>query len=1254
MITLLRKHIIGLGLLFFVSPVFGQQVKPKKYPSLLWEISGKGLKRSSYLIGTMHVSNKLAFNLPDSFYLALRSVDIVALENNPESWQEDMSRYELGMESEGSADIVSLPAQYLTENAIRFFRYYGKLQRGLSSNPSALNNLLYRNYGEGSGDFEEDTYLDMYIFQCGKKWGKRIAGVESYGESMRLMMEAYRDASRDKKKKDRSYSDFNGNFSNDKLQEAYRTGNLDLLDSINRYNSSSDAFDEKFIYRRNEIQTHSIDSIIRTGSSLFVGVGAAHLPGPRGVIELLRSRGYTLRPVIMGERASRQKEQVDKIRVPVVFHKETADDSVFSVDVPGKLYKLSEDAALKQQQYADLANGSYYMVTRLMTNAWMWDQQENIVLQKVDSLLYEHIPGKIISRITIRRNGYSGFDIVNRTRRGDLQRYNIFVTPFEVIMFKMSGTGDYVRLGNEAERFFSSIRLKEYRSNGSSWEKFAPSFGGFTVFMPHQPYVGNDGSWIFDARETPGNNFFRVIRTDINNFQFIEEDSFDLGLLNESFRSSSFIRSQEERKPSSYQGYPSLDGKYTDKFGNRYFTRFVLQGTHYYTLIAKASSENESVHRFLNSFEIVPFDYGNSRTYTDTTMYFSVTAPVSADTSKIKLNMPRNYYMTWTADDSKEELTEKEKLQNGFERSRIIHQDSSGEQISVLFFQKDIYFDRLDSTASAGSRSFKPFDSTMVLVRERALGERFGYQVQERIFSDTNSSRRLWTQTWYRSSSGTGYKLVAMTDSLSKPSAFLTRFFESFRPSAPVEDLAGKSGASLFFQDMNSADSSLRKRALQNIHQVKLDSSDLPAIEKAMSTLGWKEKKYLDNKVAFIDQLGEINTKASAHLLERIFHEAGDTLRLQYAALENLLQHRSKYAYEKFRNILINDPPVIEQMDTWFPTTSDWTGSVDAFDNGSFLDELFDSLELTRTILPELLPLLNLKDYEAPIMKLLEEMLKARLVSGKDYQDYFSKFYLEAKQELKKQSIAEKKKAIEWAENENKGEGTELTREEKDLGNDLLSRYAALLLPFEDEKQGVRSLIGQLLGSNDKRLVLNTVLLLLKNGKPVSDSLLLTLAATDEFRFELYRELYDLSIAEHFPPKERDQVNLARSALLFQRSYDRPDTINYIGKRALISGKQEGFLFFFKYKMRLADLNWKFATAGIISSDTTQFNTDIIGETEWPAKTNRLTDLGSVRFKEDQPLDAQLEMIIQKWLIGQRKSGKEFYVTEEDDSNEED
>jgi uncharacterized protein YbaP (TraB family) len=182
----------------------------KKYPSLFWEITGNGLSRPSYLFGTMHVSSKMVFHLPDSFYLGIKNVDVVALETNPESWQEDLVKYDIDGNSYGRQrypwnNFRQIPDDYLNIRTLQFNKYEKQIEAALYSRPSTINNLLYRNYSDYSSDFEENTYLDMYIYQVGKKMGKRVAGVEKYDESMKLMMEAYHDAAKDKNHKQRSY-----------------------------------------------------------------------------------------------------------------------------------------------------------------------------------------------------------------------------------------------------------------------------------------------------------------------------------------------------------------------------------------------------------------------------------------------------------------------------------------------------------------------------------------------------------------------------------------------------------------------------------------------------------------------------------------------------------------------------------------------------------------------------------------------------------------------------------------------------------------------------------------------------------------------------------------------------------------------------------------------------------------------------------------------------------------------------------------
>src|SRR6185295_8544417 len=306
----------------------------------------------------------------------------------------------------------------------------------------------------------------------------------------------------------------------------------------------------------------------------------------------------------------------------------SADDGLFKVDIPGKFYKFGDDASLDQRQYADMANGSYYMVTRVMTNAWMWGHTIDDVYKTIDSLLYENVPGKIITKANIVRNGYRGFAITNKTRRGDVQRYNIFVTPFEIIFFKMSGTGDYVKNGDEADRFFNSIQFKEYKPSidpaASSWKKYSPSYGGFSAELPHDPFIGNDGSWIFDAEDKAANAQYRIIRTDIHNYSFVEEDTFDLSLMDESFAASEFIDTQVSRKQITYKGYPALECRYLGNDKSVYLTRFIIQGPHYYTLVAHGKQVTPRMQNFLNSFEFKPFSYPDARERRDTSLYFTV------------------------------------------------------------------------------------------------------------------------------------------------------------------------------------------------------------------------------------------------------------------------------------------------------------------------------------------------------------------------------------------------------------------------------------------------------------------------------------------------------------------------------------------------------------------------------------------------------------------------------------------------------
>ncbi|MET0465094.1 MAG: TraB/GumN family protein [Chitinophagaceae bacterium] len=1237
-------------LLLCTLPILAEaqiKTRTRNYPSLLWEISGNGLKSPSYLFGTMHVSSKLAFHLADSFYIGIRNADVVALETNPESWQEDMSRYELdnGYGSyRGKYAAALVPSDYLRMRTLRFGKYDDKIERALHSNPSTINNLLYRSYGNASSDFEEDTYLDMYIYQCGKKWGKKVAGVERYGESMRLMAEAYRDAAKDKGRRERSF-DQDENFSSGKLQEAYRSGNLDWLDSINKFNSFSRAFDEKFLYKRNEIQAGSIDSILKSGQSLFVGVGAAHLPGGRGVIEMLREKGYKLRPVKMGARDSQHKGQVEKIRVPVRFTTQTADDGFFKVDIPGKFYQLGEDPAIDQRQYADMANGAYYMVSRIITSAWMWGQSADRVQRVVDSMLYENIPGKIISKTTVVRNGYPGIDIINKTRRGDIQRYNIFITPSEILIFKISGTGDYVTQGTEAQRFFSSIQFKERQlaAGATGWKKYSPAYGGFTVDMPHEPFTGNNGNWIFDAEEKSSNTQYRVLRTDIHNYRFVEEDTFDLGLMEESFAASEFIDKQLSRQHTTVNGYPALDLKYKDKQGATYLVRFLIQGTRYYTLIAHGQQELPVMKNFINSFAPKPLIYPQPVLRTDTSLFFQVKTPVFPDSQKEKIDLPSTGLYNYSTDDDRDELA------SGIFRTNSIGNDTTGEKVFVSFFRSPRYAYLEDSAVLEKEQLFG--DSSWIVRKKTVTTLPNKMKTWEVILSDSGSSRLLWEKTFYKD--GIGFSIMTQGDTLTAPSSFVKSFFDTFTPADTLQgsDMFVKK-SDLFFEDFLSKDSVAHRRAVKGVYSVKLDSSDIGGLKKVIGSIGWTEKDYLGLKKQLIRKLSTMQDPAATNYLKELYQAAGDTLELQYAILGSMMGQQTSYSYKTFRDIVMGEPPVLSLND-------DRTGNSAYRYTGAgseirLVEGLGDSLKLARTILPDILPLINLDDYKYPMMTLLSQMIDSGWIKPDDYKPYYQRFLLEAKQEWKRQVISEKQKAIDKAK-EAQDDALIMSPyysdsdDERESGNDNLNLYANLLMPYWDKDKQVPALLNQLLASSDKKLKYSMLISLIRMKKAYPDTLINYFAGLDEYRYSLYEDLEELGKSKLFPVAANNQLALSRGKLLADNSR-KPDSLVFVEKlKANVKGR-EGWVYFFKYKLRKDDTRWGIASVGLIPLDSTKFEWEVSpGKESYDEDLDEyeseydFTGFSETKLKEDEPEIAQFLKELKKMLYSKRKSAKEFY-----------
>ncbi len=292
----------------FITVFITLTLQGQEKNSLHWEISGNGLTKKSYLYGTMHVNEKISYHLSDAFYANLLSAEMIANESDPETW---IDVYKLVKENNSSDSSRKFYSQFylnpVDKGTINTLFYY---------NSNALFSTILSGSNEETADFEENTVLDTFIYQTGRKYKKKTVGLEDAKESILSLLKTKDHKDTDKEAetnriialkallKDRNM--------NSVMNDYYREKNITLLDSLYKL-SYPKHFHDALIVKRNEIMAKSIDSLVKKGS-LFAAVGAAHLAGKGGIIQLLRTKGYTVTPVfdVLTQKGISQKKTIEE------------------------------------------------------------------------------------------------------------------------------------------------------------------------------------------------------------------------------------------------------------------------------------------------------------------------------------------------------------------------------------------------------------------------------------------------------------------------------------------------------------------------------------------------------------------------------------------------------------------------------------------------------------------------------------------------------------------------------------------------------------------------------------------------------------------------------------------------------------------------------------------------------------------------------------------------------------------------------
>lgn len=260
--------------------------------SLLWKIEGKNLKKPSYLFGTIHVIPQKDYFEPKGMMESLEKSDLFVgelnLTDSSAIGMEMMTN--MAMKNDTTLEMLLSPKEYKKLDSF----FVSKMGMGLelfkSFKPILLSTMLLP---LTSG--EEVTSYEMELLKKANQKGIPMAGLESVSEQMSFIDKLPYTYQAKELMKVMDGDNKDDDFA--VLIEAYKSQNIEILaEEIKKQTQSSLAMEGILLNDRNKNWISKIEDLINK-QSCFFAVGAGHLGGKEGVINLLKQKGYKLSPI---------------------------------------------------------------------------------------------------------------------------------------------------------------------------------------------------------------------------------------------------------------------------------------------------------------------------------------------------------------------------------------------------------------------------------------------------------------------------------------------------------------------------------------------------------------------------------------------------------------------------------------------------------------------------------------------------------------------------------------------------------------------------------------------------------------------------------------------------------------------------------------------------------------------------------------------------------------------------------------------
>lgn len=260
--------------------------------ALLWEVSGRGLAKPSYLFGTIHLICPVDFSLSDSLKTALSRSQQVALEID----MDDPGMMAGMMKTMNMTDGNELKKLVTPQEYERLSRFYkDSVGMGLAMFERAKPFVLMGPLFNAVLDCQPQSY-EMALVDLAGKQKTEVIGIETleeqmaifdtipYKDQMKMLLNMIDSLPQARKE----FKSLVGLYKDQNIGELYR---MTLQSEF-----GIEGNEEIMLYSRNKKWIPRVRRIM-SDKPTFFAVGAAHLGGEKGVIALLRKEGYTVRAV---------------------------------------------------------------------------------------------------------------------------------------------------------------------------------------------------------------------------------------------------------------------------------------------------------------------------------------------------------------------------------------------------------------------------------------------------------------------------------------------------------------------------------------------------------------------------------------------------------------------------------------------------------------------------------------------------------------------------------------------------------------------------------------------------------------------------------------------------------------------------------------------------------------------------------------------------------------------------------------------